>query len=102
MIFYHENKNKLFSLVALTLLASGFIFWQWLKFLPNLKIPAVEENEVVLELGDKAGNLLANAKNSIDQGLVELKNLPSEIEKEKNQEELLKVTRQYLDSQNQQ
>lgn len=100
MIFFNANKNKIFSLSVLTVATASLIFWQWLKFAPSLQITAQENHPVVEEIKDQTSGLLANAKDSISQAVEEFKNFPNEIEKEKNQQELLKATRQYLDQKN--
>lgn len=97
MIFYEENKNKVFFLSFFVIISTLLITLVWLKFAPDkqeLKIKAVAliSDEVKSQVND---NLQA-MQDSFSLGTEQIKNLQGELVKSQKQAELLEVTEKYL------
>ncbi len=98
MIFYGTNKNKLFFLSFFVIISTVFIALVWLKFSPNrqdLKIKAV--TLISDEDKSKVEDNLQSVKNSFALGGDQLKTLQTDLAKTQKQEELLDVTKKYLE-----
>lgn len=101
MIFFNASKNKITSLTVLTLVASTVIFWQWLQFSTSFKINKAQENSspnIIEEIQEQTGDLLVDAKDSFVQGVEQVQFLTTEIQKSQEQDQLLEVTRAYLEN----
>ncbi len=95
MIFFGQNKNKIFALVVLTVLFMSFIIWQWWQLKPWGENPSIVKNSFNFQ---EASSTKAEIQNSWEVGKIQLDNLRKALEREQQEAEIVDVTKEYLNN----
>lgn len=95
MIFFEQNKNKIFALVVLTVFFMGFITWQWWQLKPwsGSFTPAKQNLDFSV-----ASSTREEIKNSWEMGKIQIENLRQAFKRQQQEAEVLDATKQYLNN----
>lgn len=95
MIFFGQNKNKVFTLSLLTILFMSFIVWQWWQLKPWGDNPNTVKQSFDFS---STSSTKAEIKNSWEMGKMQIENLRKAFQREQQETEMLNITKEYLNN----
>ncbi|MBT6691646.1 hypothetical protein HOB10_04935 [Candidatus Parcubacteria bacterium] len=100
MIFTTNDKGKILLLAVLVVIFLGFIFWQWLNFLPVQKDNrSADQNFFWQGLSQEATGVMGQIKDGVDLGLIRLGILEDEFKRQARQDAVVDAFKLHISGQ---
>jgi hypothetical protein len=97
MIFTTNDKGKILLLAFLVVVLVGFVFWQWLNFLPTQKMNRVDNQDSIWQsLSSETSGVMDDIKDALGLGQKHLGVLGDELQRQADQDAVVSAIKDRL------